>query len=59
MLAEALPLARELGIEDVLITCDHDNIASEKVIRANGGVFEDRRGAKRRFWIRRVGDPDG
>lgn len=53
MLAKALPMAHELGIDDVLITCDSDNIASEKVIRANGGIFEDQRGEKLRFWIRR------
>jgi len=28
------------GLEKVLIVCDSDNIASEKTIIANGGVFE-------------------
>ncbi|MEU5994133.1 GNAT family N-acetyltransferase [Spirillospora sp. NPDC047418] len=50
MLKEALPVARSLGIEQALITCDVDNVASRKVIEANGGVLEDERGGKLRFW---------
>ena len=51
MLRAALPAARELGIESALITCDFDNIASKRVIENNGGVFEDQRGEKLRFWV--------
>jgi predicted acetyltransferase len=51
MLRAALPVANALGIERALLTCDPDNVASRKVIEANGGVFEDRRGAKLRFWV--------
>jgi predicted acetyltransferase len=51
MLAAALPLAADLGIDPVLVTCDDTNLASRRVIEANGGVFEDRRGEKLRFWI--------
>jgi predicted acetyltransferase len=51
MLRAALPLAHRLGIESALLTCDEDNIASRKVIEANGGVFEDQRGVKLRFWV--------
>jgi predicted acetyltransferase len=50
MLAVALPMACELGINPALITCDEDNIASRKVIEANGGVLEDNRDGKLRFW---------
>lgn len=50
MLAAALPVARRLGIESALITCDEDNVASRLVIERNGGVFEDVRGIKRRYW---------
>ena len=32
--------AKDRGIEKMLVTCDADNIASEKTILANGGVFE-------------------
>lgn len=51
MLREALPVARGLGIESALVTCDVGNVGSRKVIAANGGVFEDRRGDKLRFWV--------
>ena len=51
MLTVALPVARALGIDSALITCDEDNIASRKVIEANGGVLEDKRGEKLRFWV--------
>ncbi len=33
------------------MTCDDDNEASRKVIQANGGVFEDQRGRKLRYWV--------
>ncbi|MFD5780963.1 GNAT family N-acetyltransferase [Streptomyces sp. NPDC058220] len=52
MLAEALPVARGLGIGSVLVTCDTTNVPSRKVIEAAGGVLEDERGGKLRFWIR-------
>ena len=40
MLKRVLPYCRELGLERVLITCDENNIGSEKTILANGGVYE-------------------
>ena len=58
MLRASLPVARRLGHERVLVTCDHDNVASRKVIEANGGVFEDRRAEKLRYWID-TGGPSG
>ncbi|MEV0720104.1 GNAT family N-acetyltransferase [Asanoa sp. NPDC050611] len=51
MLRAALPVARALGIGSALVTCDVDNVGSRKVIEANGGVFEDQRGGKLRFWV--------
>jgi predicted acetyltransferase len=51
MLASALPVTRSLGIDPVLVTCDEDNTGSRKVIEANGGVLEDKRGIKLRFWV--------
>ncbi|MER5756727.1 GNAT family N-acetyltransferase [Streptomyces sp. NPDC002088] len=51
MLRAALPLARKLGIESALITCDLDNTASRKVIEACGGVYEGARSGKLRFWV--------
>ena len=51
--ATALALAecRRLGIDPVLITCDDTNLASATVIERNGGVLEDVRGGKRRYWV--------
>jgi predicted acetyltransferase len=51
MLGEALPVARALGLDQVLVTCDTDNVASRKVMEANGGRYEDTRGNKLRYWI--------
>ena len=51
MLARALPVAAALGINPALITCDEDNIASRKVIEANGGQLDDQRATELRFWV--------
>jgi predicted acetyltransferase len=51
MLREALVVARGLGIESALVTCDIDNIGSRTVIERNGGVLEDQRAGKLRFWV--------
>jgi len=51
MLRATLPVAAGLGIEQLLITCDHDNVGSRKVIEACGGVLEDRRADKLRYWV--------
>ncbi len=51
MLAAVLVQAGERGIDQALLTCDVDNLASQKVIVANGGVLEDQRGPKLRFWV--------
>ncbi|GAA3208105.1 GNAT family N-acetyltransferase [Dactylosporangium siamense] len=51
MLRAALPLAHGLNIESALVTCDAGNVASRRVIEANGGILEDQRGAKLRFWL--------
>lgn len=51
MLRRALPHAKALGIDPALVTCDHDNEPSRRVIEANGGVYENRRGVKLRYWI--------
>jgi predicted acetyltransferase len=51
MLRAVLPYALALGIDPALLTCDTDNVGSRKVIEANGGVFEDERSGKLRFWV--------
>jgi predicted acetyltransferase len=51
MLAQALPIAGELGIDPALLTCDADHDVSRKVIEAAGGELEDERHGKLRFWV--------
>ena len=55
MLKLALEKCKELKIKRVLITCDEDNIASEKVILSANAKLEDIRNIdgenKKRFWI--------
>lgn len=49
---------KEIGLKEVMITCHSSNLASEKTILANGGVFEkeiDVDGDKiKRYWIKLV-----
>ncbi|MCY4466936.1 MAG: GNAT family N-acetyltransferase [Chloroflexi bacterium] len=45
--------ARARGIGDILITCDDDNIASRKIIEANGGVLIDKINAGQQVLTRR------
>lgn len=47
----ALDRARARGIDRVLVTCDTDNVASARTIESQGGVLEDVRDGKRRYWI--------
>lgn len=50
-LAATLELARARGMVRALLTCDDDNVASARTIATNGGVLEDVRAGKRRYWI--------
>lgn len=50
-LKDALPLARALGIGEVLVTCDESNAASRATIEGNGGRYEDSRNGTRRYWL--------
>jgi predicted acetyltransferase len=51
MLRAVLPRAHALGIDPALVTCAVGNVASRKVIQANGGVLDDERDGKLRFWV--------
>ena len=51
MLRHALGVAHRMGIDPALITCDVDNVGSRAVIERNGGVLEDERSGKLRFWV--------
>ena len=54
---EALRIAREVGLDRVLVTCSDDNVPSIRVIERAGGVLEDvvahptSAEPKRRYWI--------
>lgn len=50
-LRQLLPLCRDRDIDPVLITCDPGNAGSRAVIESAGGVYEDTRDGKQRFWI--------
>jgi predicted acetyltransferase len=50
-LRDALPVAAALGIDPALVTCDEDNAGSRATIEGNGGVYEDSRNGKRRYWV--------
>lgn len=41
MLSLALPIAKAIGIDKALITCDKSNNSSVKTIINNGGVLEN------------------
>ncbi len=41
MLKLALPIAKQLGITEALLTCNDDNVSSIKVIEKNGGVLKE------------------
>lgn len=55
MLSMALPIAKKLGINRVLITCDKNNVGSAKTIINNGGVLENEVSGDgeitQRYWI--------
>ncbi len=46
-----LAVAEARNIDPVLVTCDVDNLGSRRVIEGAGGVFEDVREGKRRYWV--------
>jgi len=56
ILRQSLVVARAVGIDRVLVTCDEGNVASARTIERCGGVLEsvvvtDGGPAKRRYWI--------
>lgn len=41
MLSLSIPIAKSMGIDRLLITCDKDNVGSAKAIMYNGGLLEN------------------
>ncbi|NEN83204.1 GNAT family N-acetyltransferase [Paenibacillus elgii] len=57
LLGEALQITKAMGLDQVLLVCDKDNLGSEKTILKHGGRFEsefteDDGNIVKRFWIR-------
>jgi predicted acetyltransferase len=46
-----LEICGERGIDPVLVTCDVDNEPSRRTIEGAGGVYEDTREGKLRYWV--------
>ena len=51
MLADALVFCAHFGLDRVLITCEPTNIASRKVIEANGGQPDGTVDGELRYWV--------
>jgi predicted acetyltransferase len=55
MIALALDECKKLGIENVLMVCDKENIGSAKSIQNNGGILENEIEVdgvtEQRYWI--------
>ncbi len=57
ILKQSLGFCRDLGLKKIMISCDIDNVGSQKVIEKNGGDFEkttelsDLEIQKRIYWI--------
>jgi predicted acetyltransferase len=58
MLAASLPVAQDLGISNLLLTCDDNNVGSLKTIETCSGRLENTvltgkdQPMKRRYWIK-------
>lgn len=55
ILKQSLAFIRDLGVKQVLVTCDDDNVGSIAVIESQGGILENKvpfEGTlRRRYWI--------
>jgi predicted acetyltransferase len=58
ILRQSLTYLHGLGVSDVLLTCDEENVGSIRVIESQGGILENMMEfegiLKRRYWISRV-----
>lgn len=57
LLSQTLQIVKQMGLNNVLLTCDKANIGSEKTILKHGGVFEsefieENGNVVKRFWIK-------
>ena len=51
----SLPIAKQIGLDRVMLTCDDSNIASWKIMKKNGAILDEKYNYegkfKRRYWI--------
>lgn len=57
MLKQAVSICKDRGIHDIMLTCDPENTASAKVIKASGGTYKkqvvlDDRSKLDHYWIK-------
>ena len=52
ILAELLKKAKEMKIENVLLTCDEVNTASRRIIESNNGVLTELKEEVCKYWIK-------
>ena len=57
MLADALVFCAHFGLHRVLLTCEPINVASRKVIEANGGQYDGIADGELRYWIHTAAGP--
>ena len=57
ILRQSLSFIYKIGVKEVLLTCDEDNLGSRNVIESQGGVLENsveyKSGFIRRYWIKK------
>lgn len=51
-LKELVKQAHLIGIKEILLTCDEVNMASRRIIEANGGVLSERKEGSCKYWIK-------
>ncbi|WP_268893754.1 GNAT family N-acetyltransferase [Paenibacillus puerhi] len=51
-LSEIMNKARELGIDQLLITCDEVNSRSRRVVEGNNGILDSVANGICRYWIK-------
>jgi len=47
----ATSVCQQLGLRQVLVTCAEDNLASRRVIEANGGTLDQLLDGEARYWL--------
>lgn len=54
VLKELLIKAHQKGIDEILLTCNEDNVASRKVIESNNGILSEMKDGSCKYWIKNI-----